>query len=78
MNTKLTFCAPYIDKYSGEEKNFVFEYKVPRNAFERIQRDLTQKLKAKYCVNGHTFTFSSREELYQGLEFVAHWITICK
>lgn len=78
MKTSVTFCAPYIDEYSGEKQNFVFEYKVPVASFERIQEVLTKQLKAKYCASRHMFTFTSREHLYQGLEKVAHLIAVCR
>lgn len=78
MKTSVTFCAPYVDDYSGEKRDFVYEYKVSTTSFERIQEVLTKQLKAKYCASKHSFTFASREDLYQGLEKVAHLIVVCR
>lgn len=78
MKTSLIFRAPYIDDYTGEEMEFVYEYKVPKGSFERIREVLTKKLKAEYDISGHTFTFLSREDLYQGLEKVASLMVTCK
>lgn len=76
MKTSLIFRAPYIDDYTGEEMEFVYEYKVPTTSFERIQEVLTKQLKAH--VSGRTFSFPSREDLYQGLEKVASLMVTCK
>ena len=76
MNTRITFQAPYVDEHTGEKMNFVYEYKVPKNTFERIQEILTKQLKAH--VSGRTFSFPSREDLYQGLENVASLMVTCK
>ncbi len=76
MKTSLIFRAPYVDEHTGEEMNFVYEYKVPKNTFERIREVLTKQLKAH--VSGHTFSFPSREDLYQGLEKVASLMVTCK
>lgn len=73
MNKTLRFSAPYLDEL-GKKQNFVFEYKVPYDSLEAIREDLTARLDAKY--KAFTFTFKSREELYKGLERVAHFITI--
>lgn len=78
MKTTLTFRAPYKDQYTGKRQTFIFEYKVPQNSLERIREDLTQNLKAKYYASKHTFTFKSRDDLYKGLERVAHWSAICR
>ena len=78
MKTSVTFCAPYVDDYSGEKRDFVYEYKVPTTSFEKIQEVLTKQLKAEYCASKHSFTFASREDLYQGLEKVAHLIVVCR
>ena len=78
MKTSVTFRAPYIDEYSGEKQNFIYEYKVPTASFERIKKILTEQLKAKYYVCKRMFIFDSREDLYQGLEKVAHLIVVCK
>lgn len=76
MKTSLIFRAPYVDEHTGEEMNFVYEYKVPKGSFERIREVLTKQLKAH--VSGHTFSFPSREDLYQGLEKVASLMVTCK
>lgn len=76
MKTNVTFCAPYVDDYSGEKRDFVYEYKVPKGSFERIREVLTKQLKAH--VSGRTFSFPSREDLYQGLEKVASLMVTCK